>query len=133
RCEVEDGRIAGLSAAGVEDFGAVDSASAPEAEAVARALAGYRVTSGASPGAGGGPRSGLMALLGIDDPFALRPETAWRRRSGRERLRVPIGVDPSGLPVEIDLKEAAENGMGPHGLCIGATGSGKSELLRTLV
>ena len=24
-------------------------------------------------------------------------------------------------------------GMGPHGLCIGATGSGKSELLRTLV
>ena len=23
--------------------------------------------------------------------------------------------------------------MGPHGLCIGATGSGKSELLRTLV
>src|SRR5262249_52387406 len=34
---------------------------------------------------------------------------------------------------ELDLKEAAQGGMGPHGLIIGATGSGKSELLRTLV
>ncbi|MGV0360259.1 FtsK/SpoIIIE domain-containing protein [Corynebacterium mastitidis] len=33
----------------------------------------------------------------------------------------------------LDLKESAHGGMGPHGLCIGATGSGKSELLRTLV
>jgi len=48
-------------------------------------------------------------------------------------LRVPIGVAPDGSAVEIDLKESAENGMGPHGLCIGATGSGKSEFLRTLV
>jgi len=35
--------------------------------------------------------------------------------------------------VELDIKEAAAEGMGPHGLCIGATGSGKSEFLRTLV
>ena len=33
----------------------------------------------------------------------------------------------------LDLKESAQGGSGPHGLCIGATGSGKSELLRTLV
>ena len=37
-----------------------------------------------------------------------------------------------GMPVALDIKEAAENGMGPHGLCVGATGSGKSELLRTV-
>ncbi|MBO0855478.1 MAG: type VII secretion protein EccCb, partial [Nocardia sp.] len=49
------------------------------------------------------------------------------------RLRVPIGITPDGSPVEIDIKESAEYGMGPHGLCIGATGSGKSEFLRTLV
>jgi S-DNA-T family DNA segregation ATPase FtsK/SpoIIIE len=35
--------------------------------------------------------------------------------------------------VELDLKESAQDGMGPHGLLVGATGSGKSELLRTLV
>jgi S-DNA-T family DNA segregation ATPase FtsK/SpoIIIE len=33
----------------------------------------------------------------------------------------------------LDLKESAEQGMGPHGVMIGATGSGKSEVLRTLV
>ena len=29
-------------------------------------------------------------------------------------------------------RPATQGGSGPHGLCIGATGSGKSELLRTL-
>ena len=33
----------------------------------------------------------------------------------------------------LDLKESGQGGFGPHGLCIGATGSGKSELLRTLL
>ena len=38
-----------------------------------------------------------------------------------------------GEPIALDLKEAAQGGQGPHGLIVGATGSGKSELLRTLV
>ena len=46
---------------------------------------------------------------------------------------MPIGSGPDGEVVELDLKESALDGMGPHGLLIGATGSGKSELLRTLV
>ena len=46
---------------------------------------------------------------------------------------MPVGVDDAGAPVALDLKESAQGGSGPHGLCIGATGSGKSELLRTLV
>ena len=44
-----------------------------------------------------------------------------------------IGVGTTGQAVELDIKEAAQGGMGPHGLVVGATGSGKSELLRTLV
>nr|WP_308259121.1 type VII secretion protein EccCb [Pseudonocardia sp. H11422] len=46
---------------------------------------------------------------------------------------MPVGVDERGQPVLLDLKESAQGGSGPHGLCVGATGSGKSELLRTLV
>lgn len=57
---------------------------------------------------------------------------SWSPRPARHRLRVPIGTDTTGASVELDLKEPAEHGMGPHGLCIGATGSGKSEFLRTL-
>lgn len=46
---------------------------------------------------------------------------------------MPIGVGVTGRPVMLDVKEAAFGGMGPHGLVVGATGSGKSELLRTLL
>lgn len=48
-------------------------------------------------------------------------------------LRLPIGCDDDGLPVVLDLQESASGGDGPHGLIVGATGSGKSELLRTLL
>ncbi|MGH2783254.1 MAG: FtsK/SpoIIIE domain-containing protein, partial [Thermoleophilaceae bacterium] len=48
-------------------------------------------------------------------------------------LRVPIGIGGAGDPVTLDLKQAAEGGLGPHGLIVGATGSGKSELMRTLI
>ncbi len=66
-----------------------------------------------------------MARLDLDRLWAPRGERAF--------LRVPIGVNDSHEPVLLDLKESSELGMGPHGLCVGATGSGKSELLRTLV
>ncbi len=75
----------------------------------------------------------VTSLLGIDNPFRVDPAETWRPRAPRNRLRVPIGVDTEGRPVHLDIKESAQGGMGPHGLCIGATGSGKSEALRTLV
>jgi S-DNA-T family DNA segregation ATPase FtsK/SpoIIIE len=54
-------------------------------------------------------------------------------RSRSRLLQVPVGTTPGGDPLVLDLKEAAEGGIGPHGLLVGATGSGKSELLRTIV
>lgn len=75
----------------------------------------------------------LAALLGIVDPSGHDPGALWERRAASDRLRVPIGVDVDGLPVHLDIKESALGGHGPHGMLIGATGSGKSELLRTLV
>ena len=76
---------------------------------------------------------GLAGLLGIGDPRDTDTALTWAPRAPRDRLRIPLGVNPDGRPVDLDLKESAEGGMGPHGLIIGATGSGKSELLRTLV
>lgn len=91
-----------------------DVLTATQAETCARRLARYRLA--------GSPNNTPRHCAG--DRWPIRP--------ARQRLRVPIGTDDTGATVELDLKEPAEHGMGPHGLCIGATGSGKSEFLRTL-
>lgn len=77
--------------------------------------------------------SELVDLLGVGDVRDLDLDVAWRPRLQRDRLRVPIGLTSDGVPISLDIKESAQQGMGPHGLIIGATGSGKSEVLRTLV
>ncbi len=74
-----------------------------------------------------------QSLLALDDLATLDAAVTWAPRSDANLLRVPIGVDDNGRAVHLDLKESARGGMGPHGMLIGATGSGKSELLRTLV
>ncbi|GLY02544.1 FtsK/SpoIIIE domain-containing protein [Actinoplanes sp. NBRC 101535] len=76
---------------------------------------------------------GLLDLLGLDDPESIDPEVNWRPRRWPDRLRVPIGRTAYGAVVELDLKEAAEGGMGPHGVIGGASASGKTELIRTLL
>jgi DNA segregation ATPase FtsK/SpoIIIE, S-DNA-T family len=122
---VEDSRLAGAAHA------VADRTSGPLFEAVARTVSGRRLSLTGPDAPEAGPAG--ADLLGLGDPDRLTPATAWRARSPRDFLRVPIGVDDLGAPVLLDLKEAARLGMGPHGLCVGATGSGKSELLRTLI
>ncbi len=75
----------------------------------------------------------LLELLNIPDAAQIAIASTWKPRSRQYLLRVPIGINGSGEPLVVDLKESADGGMGPHGIVIGATGSGKSELLRTLV
>ncbi|MFC9995481.1 type VII secretion protein EccCa [Nocardia sp. NPDC127526] len=131
-----EGMLAARSASGAEQFATPDLVGEPDAAGFGRTLARYRIATAPQIVSLGDEKSvntDLMALLQIPDAAKIVPETQWRPRSDRERLRVPIGVTPDGTPVDLDIKEAAEGGMGPHGLCIGATGSGKSEFLRTLV
>ncbi len=78
-------------------------------------------------------QSDLLDLLGLPDIRDFEPARDIVRREGRDRLNIPFGVTPEGIPVRLDIKENAQQGMGPHGLLIGATGSGKSEVLRTIV
>ncbi|MGW1891295.1 type VII secretion protein EccCa [Streptomyces sp. NPDC002004] len=115
-------------------YGTCDAVTGPGAEGVARMLAPLRLS--AESAAEGTPIAGPVdfpALLGIDDPAALDLRRLWAPRGERAFLRVPIGLTDRHEPVLLDLKESSQLGMGPHGLCVGATGSGKSELLRTLV
>lgn len=134
---VEDDNVGARTRAGVERFATPDRMTLAEAQAAARRIGRYRPASAAhivnlEPDSRA-TDPGLMALLKIPDAAEIMPDDVWRQRSSRERLRVPIGITPNGQPMELDIKESAEGGMGPHGLCIGATGSGKSEFLRTLV
>jgi S-DNA-T family DNA segregation ATPase FtsK/SpoIIIE len=115
-------------------LGVPDVLSVVEAEALARRMTPLRMSAATSePTDALAVDLSLPDLLRLGDPWAVDPATTWRVRAPRDRLRVPIGVGATGQPVELDIKESAQGGMGPHGLVIGATGSGKSELLRTLV
>jgi S-DNA-T family DNA segregation ATPase FtsK/SpoIIIE len=108
-----------------------DYLDASDALVCAQRLSAYRLDRSKRDRAGTGG-AWWQHLLGIDDLTLFDPPAGWRTLNYRDRLRVPIGTTVDGAPVELDIKEAAEHGMGPHGLCIGATGSGKSELLRTV-
>ncbi|MFB8249858.1 type VII secretion protein EccCa [Streptomyces sp. NPDC055952] len=117
----------------ISAHGTVDEIGAPFAEGLARMLAPLRLSAESMVDA---PLTGpvdFAELLGIDDVAGLDLGRLWAPRGERAFLRVPIGVSDAKEPVLLDLKESSELGMGPHGLCVGATGSGKSELLRTLV
>ncbi|GLZ30484.1 type VII secretion protein EccC [Lentzea sp. NBRC 105346] len=140
RLVIEDNKLGARSASGVEWFGAPDSLSIVEAEALARRISPYRM--GAAGEVGGldedplamSNNPPLLEFMGIPgDPLSFDVQQAWRPRPKHDRYRIPFGIGEHGQQVELDIKEAAEGGMGPHGLCIGATGSGKSEFLRTLV
>jgi S-DNA-T family DNA segregation ATPase FtsK/SpoIIIE len=75
----------------------------------------------------------LSELLGAHDLDRFDPTSKWVRPGDEDVLRVPVGLAGDSEYLMLDLKEAAQDGMGPHGLIVGATGSGKSELLRTLL
>ncbi|NKY34772.1 type VII secretion protein EccCa [Nocardia speluncae] len=122
---------------GTRLVGTADTMSVMQATAVARRLSPYRlstvVEAVAAEQASGS--TSWEDTVGITDPGNIRVDRQWptRRDADRSRLNIPFGHDPTGQPVFLDIKESAEEGMGPHGMCIGATGSGKSEFLRTLV
>ena len=120
------------------------------AERLARWLAPLRLT-GSDAGADLIDTVRLVDLLGLEHagqvtPWegltvrdlvagASEPATSWEApaRDPAELLQTPIGIGADGSPLVLDLKDLAAGGMGPHGMLVGATGSGKSELLRSLV
>ncbi|WP_159081749.1 type VII secretion protein EssC [Paenibacillus sp. CAA11] len=56
--------------------------------------------------------------------------TRWAQSKPYQGMSVPIGVKAGGSLFSLDMHET---GHGPHGLVAGTTGSGKSELLQTII
>lgn len=120
-----------VTADGEEPLARPDGLTLGAAQALARRLA--RCTRPRGSTADSRSKGDLLSLLGVEDIDQLSGYKLWPGRAGSQRLSVPLGIDPQGQPVILDLKEAAQGGMGPHGLAVGATGSGKSEILREIV
>jgi DNA segregation ATPase FtsK/SpoIIIE, S-DNA-T family len=136
RATLEPGGRLELSGPDHERFAKVEAVTADLAdpaicEAIARRLAPLRLSEDREPVLS--RITTLPEMLGVPDVGALDGRRGRVMADDADMLRVPIGMDGEGEQVHLDLKESAQGGMGPHGLVVGATGSGKSELLRTLV
>lgn len=109
----------------------VEQVIAEEAEWVARQLAAYYsdVAATAVTTHHGTHSVTLASLLAhtVDIDSGESIAAQWRRGHDHHELSIPIGVTSAGM-LDIDLRAD-----GPHMLIAGTTGSGKSELLRTLL
>jgi S-DNA-T family DNA segregation ATPase FtsK/SpoIIIE len=112
-CRVDDVLLAGVTE--------------PTARSWARALAGVDDPEVAGGGASLPDVVPLLRLLGMETPTPDGILARWRGAGAVARPVATVGVTDQG-PLVLDL--VAD---GPHGLIAGTTGSGKSELLRTLV
>ncbi|MEV6315217.1 type VII secretion protein EccCa [Streptomyces sp. NPDC051776] len=101
------------------------------ADAVARCLA--HLTLAGDAVAAGGDGLSLDELVPTAHLDRAPADIAWVHEDAPDFLCADLGLDGQSRLVRLDLKESARGGAGPHGAVVGATGSGKSELLRTLV
>jgi type VII secretion protein EccCa/type VII secretion protein EccCb len=131
---IGDGRVQRWQGAGGWQpyIGAADTLAVADMAHIARRLSRWdsNPIHTRSSSTGGGT---FTTLLGIPDASALDIATLWAPRNRDDELRVPIGVTATGEPLYFDLKDEAEGGMGPHGLMIGMTGSGKSQTLMSIL
>ncbi|SCF91827.1 DNA segregation ATPase FtsK/SpoIIIE, S-DNA-T family [Streptomyces sp. Ncost-T10-10d] len=103
-----------------------DAVSLDWCRSLARAMGPLRDPGGADEEAAVLPGSArLLDVLALDPPRAADIRARWT--AGGRSTRAAVGVSLDG-PFHLDLRRD-----GPHGLVAGTTGSGKSELLQTLV
>jgi len=97
------------------------------ARELARALARFEDPELKAEGAGLPDRVALLPLLELPAPLDAAVAERWRCAADALRVRAVLGVSERDV-FEVDLDDD-----GPHALIAGTTGSGKSELLRTLI
>lgn len=72
----------------------------------------------------------LFDLYGVNTSKELPILKNWKQNEVFKSMAAPLGVNISGEIVELNLHEKYH---GPHGLVAGTTGSGKSEILQSLI
>jgi DNA segregation ATPase FtsK/SpoIIIE, S-DNA-T family len=120
------GRVRFTDPAQLDRMVELDGAQPAATRSIARALAPLR-DAGASRHTAALPRTvSLLDTVGLDEPTPAEVARRWQRPQGYG-LAFPLGMAAEG-PFVVDLVE-----HGPHALVAGTSGSGKSELLQTLV
>ncbi|MFK0044027.1 FtsK/SpoIIIE domain-containing protein [Streptomyces sp. NPDC090741] len=116
----------GLSRSGTLTGVRTDAVSPEYCRSLARALGPLRDSGGADEEGAVLPSSArLLDVLALDPPTAEGVAARWK--AGGRSTSAVVGVSLDG-PFALDIRRD-----GPHGLVAGTTGSGKSELLQTLV
>jgi S-DNA-T family DNA segregation ATPase FtsK/SpoIIIE len=72
----------------------------------------------------------FLEMFGVSKIEHLNSLTRWKINDPTSSLETALGVDTTGEVFKIDLHERYH---GPHGLIAGMTGSGKSELIMSLI
>ena len=73
---------------------------------------------------------GFLQMYNVGRMEQLNILDKWKYNDSVLSLKAPLGVDPNGDEIYLDIHEKAD---GPHGLVAGSTGSGKSEFLITYI
>ncbi|SEN79952.1 FtsK/SpoIIIE domain-containing protein [Actinacidiphila rubida] len=121
------GRVRDVATGVTVDRVLLDGLPAAEAREAARALARFEDPELRIEGAGLPDRIALLPLLDLERVDGAAVAGHWKRRAPELRVRAVLGVTERDL-FTVDLDDD-----GPHALIAGTTGSGKSELLRTLI
>ena len=123
-----DGAELRISRTGEEDIEGVrpDLVDIAWCERVARAVAPIRDVSSEDLAGSLPSSSRLLTVLGMEQPNADDIASRWLLSGGRT-TRAVVGEGLDG-PFSLDIRSD-----GPHGLIAGTTGSGKSELLQTII
>ncbi|MER5789512.1 FtsK/SpoIIIE domain-containing protein [Streptomyces sp. NPDC001980] len=121
------GRVRDVVSGEITDHVLLGGMPVREAREAARALARFEDPEMRVEGAGLPDRVSLLTLLDLGTVDGATVGDRWRKRAPALRVRAVLGVTERDV-FTVDLDDD-----GPHALIAGTTGSGKSELLRTLV